>query len=106
MGLFTRKKKSKEGHVYIAESTRKDGSKKLYVGQTGRTPRTRMSEHISSVKSSSNSSWVSKGKNVRLLGSVKTSNRYTAERTIKSMSPASKRKLASVGAKRYKKRRN
>jgi len=38
----------KGGWVYIAESTRMDGSKKLYTGITRRSPYVRLGEHMRS----------------------------------------------------------
>jgi predicted GIY-YIG superfamily endonuclease len=42
--------KKKGGWVYIGESTRADGSKKLYTGITRRSPTKRWGEHIASIK--------------------------------------------------------
>ena len=40
--------KKKGGWVYVGESTRSDGSKKIYTGITRRSPRKRWGEHIRS----------------------------------------------------------
>lgn len=45
--MFGRKK---GGWVYVGESTRSDGSKKMYTGITRRSPSTRWGEHMSGVK--------------------------------------------------------
>ncbi|MBW2984760.1 hypothetical protein KY361_06590 [Candidatus Woesearchaeota archaeon] len=108
MGLFNfikNRKKKKGGWVYTAESTRADGSKKIYTGMTRRKPYTRWGEHIKSVKSNKSKSWVGKGKWIRPLGAVWSSNPEKAERTIKRMSSKGKRVIGAIGARRYKKRR-
>ena len=40
----------KGGWVYFGESTRADGSKKIYTGITRKSPSVRWSEHMSAVK--------------------------------------------------------
>ena len=97
-------KKKKGGWVYVGESTRPDGSKKLYVGKTTRSPTTRWGEHISSVKSGNKKSWVSKGNFFKPIGAVWSNNPNKAERTVKKMSPTKKRAFGRLGASRYKKR--
>lgn len=84
-------KKKKAGWVYGMESTRRDGSKKMYVGSTSRSPSVRFGEHIRSVKSGSGKTWVSRGTYARPVGAVWSSNAPKAERTIKSM-PSKKKK--------------
>jgi len=42
----------KGGWVYFGESTRRDGSKKVYTGITRRSVKTRWGEHINGVKKS------------------------------------------------------
>lgn len=100
-----KKKNSKAGNVYIGVSTRKDGTKKIYTGQTKRSVRTRVGEHIKGVKSSSSRSYTGRGTGFKLIGSVKSSNRFKAEKTIKKLSPSKKVAIAKAGARRYKKKR-
>lgn len=42
--------KRKGGWVYFGESTRQDGSEKIYTGITRHSPSTRWGEHIKGVK--------------------------------------------------------
>jgi hypothetical protein len=49
------------GWVYVAESTRANGSKKIYTGMTTRSPYVRWGEHIRNVQKRNKSSWVGKG---------------------------------------------
>src|SRR3989338_1567988 len=102
MSFFGTKKKA--GWVYFAESTRKDGTKKIYTGKTSRPVTKRWGEHIGSVKSPNKKTWVSKGKYFKPLGAIWSSNVSKAERTIKRMSPEQKRAIAREGARRYKKK--
>jgi hypothetical protein len=102
---FGKKKEKKGGWVYVAESTRKNGEKKLYVGKTTRTPYERWGEHIASVKAPKKSSWVSKGTHVKPIGAVWSSNPSKAEKTIKTMTPTRKRNFGRYGASRYRKNR-
>ena len=105
MGYFGfGKKKKKGGYVYVGESTRQNGEKKLYVGMTNRTPKKRWGEHINAVKSGNKSSWVSKGKYFKPIGAVWSSNPRKAERTIKKMTPQKKRSFGRYGAKKYHRR--
>lgn len=96
--------KKKKGYVYVAESTRRDGTRKIYTGKTTRSPYIRMGEHINSVKSPNKSSWVSKGERIRLIGAVRSSNPTKAEKTIKRMSPSQKKAIGRYGASKYSKR--
>ena len=91
--------------MYILESLRKDGSKKIYTGHTKRTVRKRVGEHILEVKKPESKTWVGRGRWVRLLGAVFSRNVFKAERTIKKMRPTRKRNLAGLGARRYEKKR-
>jgi len=95
----------KGGYLYGGESTRKDGSKKFYVGKTSRSPSTRWGEHMKAVKSKSSKTWVGKGKYFRPMGAVWSSNPSKAEKTVKKMSPTQKRNLFRKGAKRYYKKK-
>ena len=92
------------GWVYVGESTRKDGSKKIYTGMTTRSPHVRWSEHIRNVRNG-NKSWVGKGTYFKPLGAVWSSNARKAEKTIKSFSSHQKRSFGSYAARRYYKRR-
>jgi len=103
---FGKKKKSKAGSVYLLEADFGKGKKKIYTGQTGRSVRTRFGEHIGNVKKHNTNTYTGRAKSVKLLGAVRSTNRFKAEKTIKSMSPTSKRKLASYGAKKYKRKRS
>jgi predicted GIY-YIG superfamily endonuclease len=100
-----KKKARKGGWVYVGESTRKDGSKKLYTGMTRRSPSKRWGEHMDNVKKKNSRTWTGKGKFFRPVGALWSSNPAKAEKTIKKMSPAKKRALGRLGAKRYKKKR-
>lgn len=42
--------RKKGGYVYVAESTRKDGSKKIYTGMTTKKPTSRWGQHMKEVK--------------------------------------------------------
>src|SRR3989344_3137836 len=97
-------KKKKGGYVYVAESTRPDGSKKLYVGKTTRTHSTRWGEHMRSQQSENKKSWTSRGTYFRPIGAVWSNNPDKAERTVKGMSPEQKRNFGREGARRYKKK--
>jgi predicted GIY-YIG superfamily endonuclease len=101
MGLFGFGKKKKiGGYVYVAESTRKDGSKKTYVGMTSRKPKERWSEHMSG----KGGRFTSSGTNFRPIGALWSSNPRKAERTLKSRTPAQKRAFGRYAASKYKKR--
>ncbi|MFH1828716.1 MAG: GIY-YIG nuclease family protein [Nanoarchaeota archaeon] len=97
--MKTNKKKS--GWVYVAESTRPDGSKKLYVGKTKRNPKTRWGEHMKALKSKSNKTWTGRGTFFKPIGAVWSTNPDKAEKTVKKMSPAKKRSFGILGARRY-----
>lgn len=77
------RKRQRRGHVYILESTRRNGRKMRYVGQTGRSVYIRVGEHIREVKRSDSKTWVGRGIWARLLGSFFSQNRFKAERTMK-----------------------
>ena len=95
-------KNTKKGKVYILGTTRKNGEEKLYTGQTGRSVYKRVGEHIGEVKKANSKTYIGRGKRVKLLGSIFSTNRFKAEKTIKKMPPSAKRKLAKSGAKKYK----
>ena len=95
----------KGGYVYVGESTRKDGSKKLYTGMTHKKPFTRWGQHKKEVKKSYSKTWVGKGKSFRPIGAVWSSNPSKAEKTVKKMSPTQKRNFGRMGAKRYYKKK-
>lgn len=103
MGWFgTRKKKG--GYVYVAESTRSDGSRKMYVGKTSRSPQKRWGEHMRETKKPYSKTWTGKGKSFRPVGAVWSSNPSKAERTLKSKSSSQKRSFGKYAAKKYRKR--
>jgi predicted GIY-YIG superfamily endonuclease len=93
------------GFVYVGESIRQDGSRKVYTGMTTRTPRERWSEHRRSVNSKTSTSWVGRGISFRPLGAVWSWNAHKAERTIKRMSAVGKRQFGRHAARRYYSRR-
>lgn len=97
--------KNKDGYIYIAESTRKNGSKKIYTGKTTKNPKTRVKQHIKEIKKPNSKTWVGRGKNIRLIGAVRSSNISKAEGTVKKMSPHQKRNLGQYGAKQFNKRK-
>jgi len=92
----------KSGWVYFGESKRKDGSKKIYIGQTKRTPYKRWGEHMSEVKKTNSNTWTGKGEYFKPLGAFWSTNRYKAEKTVKRFSPTKKRAMARYGARKYK----
>jgi len=93
--------KKKGGWVYVGESTRSDGSKKLYVGKTTRSPSTRWNEHKKATKSKNSNTWTGRGKSFRPVGAVWSKNPTKAEKTVKKMTPAQKKSFGRLGAKRY-----
>ncbi len=97
---------SKKGKVYFGESTRKDGTKKIYTGQTKRSVYERVGEHLKEVKKPKSKTYTGRGTGFKLLGSIFSNNRFKAERSIKKMSPEAKRSLAKKGARKYKKKRS
>lgn len=104
---MTRKKqsrKSKAGKVYLNEITYSDGRKEIYTGQTRRSVYTRVGEHMRAQNTGDTSTYCGRGEKVRLIGSIFSSNRFKAERTIKKLSATQKRNLARRGARRYNKR--
>ena len=102
--VFGRKKKA--GKVYLGESTRKSGAKKIYTGITRRSVKTRWGEHISASKSENSKTWVGKGTSFKPMGAFTSRNPEKAERTIKQLKPHQKRYLARGAAMKYKKRKN
>jgi len=99
MGWFDRKKK-KGGWVYTGESTRSDGSKKVYTGITRKSPYERWGEHMDSVKEG-RSTWTGRGRFFRPIGARWSSNPEKAERTLKGMSSEQKRNFGRSGARSY-----
>ena len=97
--------KSKAGHVYIAEVTSKSGKKSLYTGQTGRSVHERVGEHMAAQNSGDTKSFTGRGKSIKLLGSVFSSDRFKAEKTIKGLSPTKKRNIARKGARNYRRKK-
>ena len=96
----------KGGWVYVGESTRKDGSKKIYTGMTQKkSPLTRWGPHKKEVKKPYSKTWVGKGKSFKPIGAVWSSNPFKAERTVKKMSSSQKRSFGRMGAKRYYKKK-
>ena len=98
------RKKKKPGTVYFGESTRSDGSKKIYTGITRRPVQTRWGEHKKSIGSSK--SWVSKGTSFKPMGAFSGRNPEKAERTIKGLKPSQKKYLSRGAAMKYKKRKS
>jgi predicted GIY-YIG superfamily endonuclease len=94
----------KIGKVYLGESTRVDGSKKVYTGITRRLVRMRLNEHINASKSVNSKTWVGRGVGFKLLGAFFSSNPERAEKTIKKLKPYQKRYLARGAAINYYKR--
>ena len=94
----------KSGYVYVAESTRRDGSKKIYTGMTQKKPTTRWGQHMKEVKKTNSKTWTGKGKSFRPIGAVWSSNPRKAERTVKKMSSKQKRNFGRMAAKRYHKK--
>jgi len=99
---MTSEKKKKGGWVYFGESTRPDGTKKIYTGKTKRSPYKRWGEHMKAQKSSNNKTWTGRGTFFKPLGAIWSTNPDKAEKTIKKMSAAKKRSLGKLGARRYK----
>lgn len=96
--------KKKSGTVYFLESTRKDGSKKMYTGITRRPVRTRLKEHFSAIKSDKSKTWVGRGTKAKARGAFISRNPEKAERTIKKLTPHQKRYLARGAAMKYNKK--
>ena len=88
------------GYVYVAESTRPDGSKHIYTGMTRRSPYIRWGEHMRG----RGGKYTSRGTWFRPLGAVWSSNPRKAEKTIKRMSPARKRAFGYAAARSYRNR--
>ncbi|MEK6827488.1 MAG: hypothetical protein AABX99_03325 [Nanoarchaeota archaeon] len=96
----------KIGKVYLGESTRINGSKKIYTGITRRSVRTRWKEHINASKSVNSKTWVGKGLNFKPLGAFFSKNPEKAEKTIKNLKPHQKKYLARGAAIKYYKQRS
>lgn len=91
-------KNLKGGWVYVGESTRKDGSKKIYTGMTRRTPRKRWKEHISG----RGGKYTSSGVSFKPLGAIWSNNPRKAEETLKKKTPSQKRAFGRYCASKYK----
>lgn len=98
------KNNPKAGKVYFLESTRKDGSKKVYVGQTKRSVYKRVGEHIKEVKKPGSKTYTGRGTGLRILGSIFSNNRFKTEKSCKKLTPTQKKALAKKGARNVKKR--
>lgn len=83
--------------MYVAESTRPDGSKEIYTGMTRRSPWIRWREHMQG----RGGGYTSRGTWFRPLGAIWSSNPRKAEQTIKHMSSRRKRLLGYFAARRY-----
>jgi predicted GIY-YIG superfamily endonuclease len=94
---FFSNKKQKGGYVYVGETTRKDGSKKIYTGMTRRSPYIRWGEHMSG----NGGKYTSSGISFRPIGAVWSTNPRKAEKTIKKMSSKQKRKFGRAAAAKY-----
>jgi hypothetical protein len=103
--MFFGKKKT-PGMVYLGESTRRDGSKKIYTGMTRRPVQKRWGEHINSTKSTNSRTWVGKGEGFKPIGAFFSRNPEKAEKTIKSLKPYQKKYLARGAAMKYKKKQS
>ena len=94
--------KARVGYVYVAESTRPDGSKQIYTGMTRRSLFVRWGEHMRG----RGGKYTSKGTWFRPLGAVWSSNPRKAEKTIKKMTSAQKRIFGYKAARSYRNRSN
>lgn len=92
------RKHSKSGFVYLAEVTFRDGKKKVYTGQTRRTVFERVGEHMRAQMRGDSRTYTGRGTFFRLLGSIFSTNRYKAERTVKRLPRHAKLSLAKKGA--------
>lgn len=70
---------SRGGYVYVAETTRPDGSIHVYTGMTRRSPYLRWGEHMRG----RGEKYTSRGSWFKPLGAVWSSNPRKAEKTIK-----------------------
>ena len=89
--------KPRGGYVYVAETTRPDGSKRVYTGMTRRSPYVRWGEHMRG----RGGKYTSRGTWFKPLGAVWSSNPRKAEKTIKSMNSAQKRAFGYAAARSY-----
>jgi len=90
------KKKKRGGHVSVGESTRCDGSIKLYTGITRRSLSERLKEHQDSI--GGNKISVAQGTSFKPLGSQYSANPEKTERTVKSLNK--KQKYSSAAGKK------
>ena len=77
------KTKRKGGWVYQGTSTRRDGSKKNYIGMTRRSPWTRAKEHRDGARGNG-SNWTSRGIDFKLKSYFWSKNPRKAEKTMKA----------------------
>ena len=89
--------KPRGGWVYVAESTRPDGSKHIYTGMTRRSLHTRWGEHMRGT----GGKYTSRGSWFKPIGAVWSSNPRKAEKTIKKMSASRKRAFGYAAARSY-----
>lgn len=94
------KQKIKPGMVYLAESTRQNGSKQIYTGMTRRSLWIRWREHMTG----RGGKYTSKGVWFRPLAAFWSRNPHKAELTVKKMTSAGKRSFARSLAGKYKRR--
>jgi predicted GIY-YIG superfamily endonuclease len=85
------------GFVYVAESTRPDGSKQIYTGMTRRHPYERWTEHMQG----RGGGYTSRGTYFKPLGAKWFPEPYKMEREIKKWSSSQKRAFGRAIAKEY-----
>ncbi|HDR53613.1 MAG TPA: hypothetical protein ENN60_03015 [archaeon] len=85
---------SRGGFIYIAESVRRDGSVKLYVGMTARPVGERVAEHLKEVETQNRRTWCGQGTAFRLLGFKWFEDRHRMEREVKKWPTCKKREIA------------
>lgn len=83
--------------MYVAESTRPNGSKEIYTGMTRRSLWVRWGEHMRG----RGGKYTSRGTRFKPIGAVWSSNPRKAEKTIKRMSSRRKRMFGYYAARRY-----
>lgn len=98
--MNVRPTKPRGGYVYVAETTRPDGSVHIYTGMTRRSPFVRWGEHMRG----QGGKYTSRGSWFKPIGAVWSSNPRKAEKTIKRMRPAQKRAFGYAAARSYRSR--
>ncbi len=93
--------KSKAGKVYIGQVTFPSGKKTIYTGQTRRSVRTRVREHMGYQKRGETNHYTGRGIRFDILGSIFSRNRFKAEKTIKSLPREHKIGIAKKGARKF-----